>query len=156
MKQSRLLGEILVEHGTITQSQLEETVECQHRQRDVAEETFSLMELVNSARRKGNETSPGLLGEIIVEKGFADHPEVLKALHIQQEKIDCCHLETEQLRTLLEISGALNSTINLVDLLTFIMESANHVVGGEASSLMLLDKKTEELVFSVPTGPKKD
>ena len=156
MKQSRLLGEILVEHGIITQSDLEEAVEYQNRQRDVAEETFSLMELVNSARRKKKETTPGLLGEIVVEKGFADSLEVLKALHIQQERIDCCHLETEQLRTLLEISGALNSTINLVDLLTFIMESANQVVGAEASSLMLLDNKTEELVFSVPTGPKKD
>jgi hypothetical protein len=112
MKQSRLLGEILVEHGIITQYELEETVEYQNTQRDVAEETFSLMELVNSARRKEKETTPGLLGEIVVEKGFADPLEVLKALHIQQEKIDCCHLETEQLRTLLEISGALNSTIN--------------------------------------------
>ncbi|MBW2175232.1 MAG: hypothetical protein JRF64_11710, partial [Deltaproteobacteria bacterium] len=149
MKQSRLLGEILVEHGIITQSELEETVEYQNRRRDVAEETFSLMELVSSARRKENLMTPGLLGEIVVDKGFADHPEVMKALHIQQEKIDCRHLETEQLRMLLEISGALNSTINLVDLLTFIMESANQVVGAEASSLMLLDNKTEELVFSV-------
>ena len=37
MKHRRMLGEILVEHGTITQSQLEETVEYQNRQRDVAD-----------------------------------------------------------------------------------------------------------------------
>ena len=65
-------------------------------------------------------------------------------------------LDAEQLRTLLGVSSAMNSTINLVDLLTLIMESASQVVGGEASSLMLIDELTGELDFSVPTGAKKD
>lgn len=157
MRQSRLLGEILVQHSVISQAELQETVEYQKRQRAITEETFSLMELVNSSRRKKQETPPGLLGEIVVEKGFAKTADVLHALQVQQEQFAVTrHLDAQQLRTLLGISGAMNSTINLVDLLTLIMESANEVVGGEASSLMLYDERTKELVFSVPTGPKKE
>jgi len=157
MNQKCLLGEILVEQGIISPSELEEIVACQEEQRDIEEETLSLWELVDSARRKDSDTFPQLFGEIVVKKGYAEVSEVWQALQRQQEQIDLTKdLDAEQLRTLLGISSAMNSTINLVDLLTLIMESASQVVGGEASSLMLIDELTGELVFSVPTGLKKD
>jgi sigma-B regulation protein RsbU (phosphoserine phosphatase) len=157
MAENRQLGEILVEHGIITSSQLEEAVAFQKGRKDPGEESFSLMALIERARTEEEEDDPRLLGEIVVRKGFAEAGEVQQAIQIQQEQFDLTkHLEADQLRTLLGVSSALNSTINLLDLLTLIMESANQVVDAEASSLMILDERTGELVFSVPTGPKKD
>ena len=156
MARTRLLGEILVEHGIISPLQLEEAVALQRGQADVAEETFSLMALIERAKSEEDVADPRLLGEILVRKGFTGALEVQQALQVQQEQFDLTrHLSAEQLRTLLGVSSALNSTINLVDLLTLIMESANEVVDAEASSLMILDDRSGELVFSVPTGPKK-
>ena len=50
----------------------------------------------------------------------------------------------------------INSTVDLVDVLSMIMKYANIVTDSVASTLMLLDDKTGELVFSVPTGPNAD
>jgi sigma-B regulation protein RsbU (phosphoserine phosphatase) len=157
MKKKSLLGEILVEQGVISSSEQDEALACQNEQRDAGDAALSLWELVDCARRENSDTSPQLFGEIVVKKGFADVSEVWQALQQQQEQIDLTrNLDAKQLRTLLGVSSAMNSTINLVDLLTLIMESASQVVGGEASSLMLIDELTGELVFSVPTGLKKD
>jgi sigma-B regulation protein RsbU (phosphoserine phosphatase) len=157
MAGTRLLGEILVEHGIISSSQLKEAVACQKDDADAEEEAFSLMELIERAKADESEADFCPLGEILIKKGFAGASEVQHALQIQQEQFDLTkHLNADQLRTLLGVSSALNSTINLVELLTLIMESANEVVDAEASSLMILDERTQELAFSVPTGPKKD
>ena len=45
---------------------------------------------------------------------------------------------------------------NLSEVLTFIMDHVNQLTHSMASTLMLLDNHTGELVFSVPTGPKAD
>lgn len=156
MARTQLLGEILIEHGIISPSQLERAVTAQKSRKDAARETFSLMALIEKARSEESGTEPGLLGEILVRQGFTDAGRIQQALQVQREQFDLTkHLNAEQLRTLLGVSSALNSTINLVDLLTLIMESANEVVDAEASSLMILDERTGELAFSVPTGPKK-
>ena len=153
----RLLGEILVEHGTITSLQLEEALTYQNSLKDVEKETFSLIDILKFARKKEIESPTRLLGEIIVRKGFTSTLEVQQAVQLQQEQFDLAqHLNADQLRALLGISTAMNSTINLVDLLTLIMEAASQVMEAEASSLMILDEKTNELVLSIPTGPKKD
>ena len=54
---------------------------------------------------------------------------------------------------LIEIFAIINSTLDSNKLLHLIMESAKHVMKSEASSLMILDKGTGELIISVPTGP---
>ena len=53
---------------------------------------------------------------------------------------------------LLEILVIINSTLESDKLLWLIMESAKEVMKSEASSLMVLDKDTGELIISVPTG----
>ncbi len=45
---------------------------------------------------------------------------------------------------------------NIAGVLKNIMKYANRVTNSVASTLMLLDEETGELVFSVPTGPKSD
>ena len=56
---------------------------------------------------------------------------------------------------LIETLAIISSTLDPNKLLGLIMESAKHVMKSEASSLMILDKKTGELIISVPTGPVK-
>jgi len=57
---------------------------------------------------------------------------------------------------LLEMISKINSTLNSAELLTRIMEAAKEIMNSEASSLMLLDKTTRELVIQIPTGPIKE
>ncbi len=60
-----------------------------------------------------------------------------------------------RLSQLVEVSGRINSSETLETLLGEIMEAAKVIMRAEASSLMLLDTKTGELVIAVPTGPAR-
>lgn len=62
----------------------------------------------------------------------------------------------EQFLDLLEESLSMYSTLKMDVLLHNIMESAARVMKSEASSLMLLDEETDELVFEVALGEKKE
>ena len=53
---------------------------------------------------------------------------------------------------LIETLAIINSTLDSNRLLWLIMESAKGVMKSEASSLMILDRDTDELIISIPTG----
>jgi hypothetical protein len=65
-------------------------------------------------------------------------------------------LSSEKLALVIQIGFIINLTVVLVDVLSLIMKYANIVTDAKASTLMLLDDKTGELVFSIPTGPNAD
>lgn len=60
-----------------------------------------------------------------------------------------------QLTVLIDMIAKINSTLDLDELLGLIMEAVKEVMDAEASSLMTLDKETEELIIRIPTGPVK-
>jgi len=60
-----------------------------------------------------------------------------------------------QLTVLIDMIAKINSTLDRDELLSLIMEAVKEVMEAEASSLMMLDKQTEELVIHIPTGPVK-
>jgi GAF domain-containing protein len=60
--------------------------------------------------------------------------------------------EVGRLNRLIETAQQLNSTLNLDELLTLIMNSAADLLGAETSSLLLLDDETGELTVEVATG----
>jgi HD-GYP domain-containing protein (c-di-GMP phosphodiesterase class II) len=64
--------------------------------------------------------------------------------------------EIKKLSSLLQLSSLINSTLNLELLLKRIMESASAILGAEASSILLIDPKTGDLVFDIATGEKQD
>ncbi|MEW6096193.1 MAG: HD domain-containing phosphohydrolase [bacterium] len=65
--------------------------------------------------------------------------------------------ETEGIfKTLCEIGKELAATMDLDELLTKIMESAKQVCDVKADSILLLDKKEEELYFRIALGEKGD
>ena len=57
----------------------------------------------------------------------------------------------------MEVSLTLNSTLNIDDLLTYIIKTAAELLGCEAASLLLYDEKRNRLFFAAATGsdPKK-
>jgi sigma-B regulation protein RsbU (phosphoserine phosphatase) len=61
----------------------------------------------------------------------------------------------DRIKDLLGLIARINSTISLEELLGAIMESTKTIMQSEASSLMLLDRETRELVIALPTGPAK-
>src|SRR3972149_9840041 len=67
-------------------------------------------------------------------------------------------LETRlaRFRRVLELSRILNSTLDLVTLLTHIIEAAREITRTEASSILLTDPKTGELYFEAATGTKSE
>lgn len=60
----------------------------------------------------------------------------------------------EHLKKILAVNRKINSTLKLDELLGIIMQVAAEVMRTEASSLMLLDEKTDQLVFRVALGEK--
>jgi signal transduction histidine kinase len=63
----------------------------------------------------------------------------------------------EQMARLIEVSVTLNSTLNLEELLQFIIRSATEILDCESVSMLLYDEKRGRLVFTAATGsdPKR-
>ena len=63
----------------------------------------------------------------------------------------------EQLARLIEVSVTLNSTLNLNELLRFIIQTATEIIDCESVSILLYDEKLKRLVFAAATGsdPKR-
>jgi GAF domain-containing protein len=60
--------------------------------------------------------------------------------------------EVAALKRIIEITGALNSTLNVDELLELIMKSASELLDAETSSLLLLDEDSGDLVIHIATG----
>jgi phosphoserine phosphatase RsbU/P len=62
----------------------------------------------------------------------------------------------EHLKECFKIAGLINSSLELDEVLEFIMTSSRAVLKADACSLLLADPPTEELVFTVAQGPASD
>ena len=60
--------------------------------------------------------------------------------------------EVQALRKIIELTGLLNSTLNLDELLQLIMTSAAELLNAETSSLLLHDEDAGDLIIHVATG----
>jgi len=77
--------------------------------------------------------------------------------NIYKEKvIHCLRRENKKLKELINIIFLLSSAKDLRSILTTIMDKAKIIMDSEASSLMLMDKRTNELVFYIVRGEKED
>ncbi len=151
----KLLGEILVDMGFVNQKQLDKALQKQKKpfQPKPLPERLRRADLVSEARLTPRKTP--LLGQILTELGFVTAKQIDKALKEQNKTLDLYKtLENKKLGAAIEMGSMVNSTLNLAEVLALIMRHVNQVTNSDASTLMLLDEKTGELVFSVPTGPK--
>ena len=58
----------------------------------------------------------------------------------------------KRLSTLIEVNGLISSSLNLDQILENVMTISKQVMNADASSLMLIDEKTNELVYEVALG----
>jgi sigma-B regulation protein RsbU (phosphoserine phosphatase) len=61
-------------------------------------------------------------------------------------------LKISRLSTLIEVNGIISSSLNLDQILENVMTISKQVMNADASSLMLIDEKTGELVYQVALG----
>ncbi|MBW1999173.1 MAG: response regulator [Deltaproteobacteria bacterium] len=155
----RLLGEIMIDLGFITRDELEQALERQeelYRER-VTEGPGSGVSLVSGRRVARKMERVPLLGVILNYMGFATMEQIEIALRDQEQMTEVYkRLDSEKLGIAIETSSLVNSTLNLSEVLSIIMKYVDRVTNSYASSLMLLDEESGELVFSIPTGPKAD
>ena len=71
-----------------------------------------------------------------------------KSVHSQIQK-----RTIQNLRKVLFVNSRINSTLEVEKLLTIIVHTAAEVMQSKAASLMLIDEKTQDLVFQVALGP---
>lgn len=74
----------------------------------------------------------------------------------QNNRLESLERQVENLSKLVEINGIINSTLNINRLLSIIMEMIKDIMNTEASSLLLYDDETRELVFKVALGEAGD
>jgi sigma-B regulation protein RsbU (phosphoserine phosphatase) len=70
----------------------------------------------------------------------------------QAEKIEILERHATNLQKLVDINTIINSTLNINNLLILIMDIIKDIMQTEASSLLLYDEDSEELMFKVATG----
>ncbi len=155
--QHHLLGELVVEMGFINRDQLKRALDLQSEQ--IGPRPFSFSSpadlVVTQARRKVIQKPR--LGKILIDLKFMSEREVSQALKRQQAYFTAYHdLPPKALRKLIEVSLAVNSGMNAAEVLEFILNAANQLLDAEASTIMLLDQESGELVFSIPSGPKAE
>ena len=155
----KAIGTILVEMGSLTGDELSQALEHQRRlmQDQAPPEGIARVHLITEARRCEKRGQVPLFGEILLGLKLVGSDEIERALKVQAASLDVYRgLETDKLGVAIEIGSIVNSSLNVSEVLRHIMNHVNFVTGSVASTLMLLDEKTGELVFSVPTGPKAD
>jgi len=159
MALKQLLGKILADMGFVTQQQLDVALKKQMEvsERKVFPERLKRPELVAEARFSGGADTIPLLGELLINMGYVNRSQLDKALEKQEDLLQkYCSLESNSLCSVLDMGALVNSSLNLVEVLSLIMKSANKVTRSVASTLMLVEDRTGELIFSVPTGPEAD
>jgi sigma-B regulation protein RsbU (phosphoserine phosphatase) len=67
--------------------------------------------------------------------------------------LDRMRVRVENLKECFRISGLINSSLQLDQVLENIMLTSRSILGADACSLMLVDEKNDELVFEVAQGP---
>ncbi len=159
MALKKLIGEILSDLGVVSPAQVEEAL---RRQKEIFEgrtlpDRVERSRLVAEARAAGASERIPLLGQILAEMGVVSEDQLTEALNVQGEMIrKFCDLECEALCSVMDMGNRVNSSLNLLEVLSMIMHNACRVTGSVASTLMLVDDKTGDLFFSVPTGPKAE
>jgi signal transduction histidine kinase len=155
----QLIGEILSNLGFVTIEQLEEALGKQKEiiRRKTLPEHLQRTRIVAESRSPVGDTSIPFLGELLIEMGYVTRSQMDSALKKQGDMFEkYCSLESDSLCTVLDIGTLINSSLNLGEVLSRIMQNANRITNSAASTLMLLEDNSGDLVFSVPTGPNAD
>jgi CheY-like chemotaxis protein len=153
------IGEILIDLGYISEQELGKAL---IRQREITRGRISQNrdQKIEVSPQVGlptyKEASP-MLGVILNYMGYASMEQIEQALEEQEKMAEIYQsLDSKKLGLAIEMSSIVNSTLDLSEVLTLVLRYADRLLNSVASTLMLLDENTGELVFTIPTGPKTD
>lgn len=159
MALKKMLGEILKEFNFITHEQLKEALKKQEYiiRKTLLPEKIKRINIITEARISGISGAVPLLGEILIGMNLVTGEQIDKALKQQDNRANEFYsLGNGALYPVIDMGTLINSTLNLTEVLSLTMKTVNKVTNSTASTLMLLDESSDELVFSVPSGPKAD
>lgn len=147
------LGEIMTQFGFITNSQLEEAL---IKQRELIEKKRKQLQpspdkLVSVTRSTAQAHQTPMLGQILYDMGYVTSDQLKTALQEQSSSVNIYDsLEKEKLTIALDTISSLIASLDQTLIMSNFMSHVNRLVNSEASILMLLDEKSNELVFSSP------
>ena len=154
-----LIGSILSDLGFVSQGQLDTALTEQQKISDsqMIPERLERTRLVAEARFSIKTEAIPFLGQILIDMGTISPHQLQLALEQQKDMVQrYCELESTALCSVMDMGTLVNSSLNLAEVLKLIMKTANSITNSVASTLMLLEENTRELVFSVPTGPRAE
>ena len=152
-----LIGEILKDLGHISDRELEQAL---RRQKEITRERISreqdlIFEVPSTVGLPGFKEATPMLGVILNYMGFATMDQVEAAVEKQEKMADIYQsLDSKELGLTIEMSSIVNSAFDLNEVLSLVSRYTDRLLNSAASTLMLLDKKTGELVFTVARGLK--
>jgi signal transduction histidine kinase len=152
----RKIGEILEDLDIVSQPDLTEALQRQQEMvgAKALPDPLERIRRVTENRMQREKNGIPFLGQLLITMGIATERQVLQALQVQRNMLEkYCNVECEALVSVMDLASTVNSSLNLAEVLSMMMENANLVTQAEASTLMLVEDMTGDLVFSVPTGP---
>ncbi len=155
----KMIGTILSDLGFVTQDELNEALLRQSSiyKAKLPPEKLQRTDLIAEARFSRKAAHIPMVGEILLEMGVIKQEQLNLAVERQSGMIErYCSLESSSLCSVMDLGVLVNSSLNLAEVLKLIMQSANRVTNSVASTMMLLEEKTGDLIFSIPTGPNAD
>jgi signal transduction histidine kinase len=148
----KYLGDILIEKGYLSSKDLSRALTYQMRQVFGDESVDSTTAFIlDVARTKYNNRDRFYLGKILTELKLLPENRLQEALEIQ--KSSAVDTPSSKLDALNRIIVRMNSSYNLIDLLSQILVLAAQLVDAESASLTIHDHARDTLVIVMPTGP---
>jgi hypothetical protein len=154
------LGEVLEALGIVSHDQIKYAIGKQNQ----SEEANSNSELSHSAEvskkllaRMNERYSTELIGEILMEMDAINPVSLCQGLLSQVlPPIILDSLSRNELIYLLNVSMLLHNYQKGSRVFSHILEMTNDLLECEASSILLADYETEEIVIALPTGPRRE
>ena len=155
--QWRRLGEVLRELGLASREQINAALAVQQQRAQAKEPNETLTTAIRKTLLPwiNHQTSGRCLGEILMDMNAISSSALATGLLHQMvpdsllEKMD-----RREIATLLRISVLLQNTRKGPWILRQALEMANHLLGCEASSILLAEPNKEEMLIALPTGPR--
>jgi signal transduction histidine kinase len=146
------LGDILIEKGYLSSKDLSRALDYQMRKVFDGESVDSATGFIlDVARTKYNSRDEFYLGKILTGLKLLPENRLQEALEIQ--KAAPVDAPLSKLDALNRIIARMNSSYNLIDLLSQILVLAAQLVDAESASLTIHDHARDTLVIVMPTGP---
>lgn len=157
--QWRRLGEVLEKYGGVSAEHIQEAVKRQKKQEKSDSFSGNKQPIGGLCRnllaRINQKNSSERLGEILMEMGAIDPVTLCQGLLAQTLPPDLlAKLSHEELIFLLNVSMLLQNYQKGSQVLNHVLEMTNRMLNCEASSILLADHDTGEIVIALPTGPQ--